>query len=398
MDIDKILDMQFKMTDAGRIDRVKDLYTTFNDKVDLQALKDGGYIEPLYEMMEPVLMNFDDSAPEVIAYWAKRGMVKEFHGEDKPIDWEAYGKKTGYTWKYNPEGHQNLAKHWTSFVPVSAFSEEGKKKKYPVVVVLHGGFNPVSIIDGWGFPQEAARREWIVIVPSVELDDVIEEILEDAKKLYPVDESRIYSCGFSYGGFMSNYLGNLRPDLFAAVAPCGAPISDGYCENAVGPEPQPPFDGKSRAKEKGVYMPVMNVAGNLDGFRFPMYDFKAPDIPSLKYNKQTLVDGINHWADVNDARKITVEEVDAVKGNMEYCEAARAMGYPLPNDCFETVVADGVTNYIANFKSSDGVVRMKVMCEMNMPHWPTPEMSRQIFEFFSHFSRNKETLESVYTK
>ncbi|MBR6395711.1 MAG: hypothetical protein IKS09_01950, partial [Lachnospiraceae bacterium] len=126
--------------------------------------------------------------------------------------------------------------------------------------------------------------------------------------------------------------------------------------------------------------------------------FKAPDIPSLKYNKQTLVDGINHWADVNDAVKITVEEVDAVKGNMDYCEAARAMGYPLPNDCFETVVADGVTNYIANFKSSDGVVRMKVMCEMNMPHWPTPEMSRQIFAFFSHFSRNKETLESIYTK
>ena len=46
-----------------------------------------------------------------------------------------------------------------------------------MVVMLHGGQNPISIIDGWGIPQEAARREWIVIAPSVELDDVLDEIL-----------------------------------------------------------------------------------------------------------------------------------------------------------------------------------------------------------------------------
>ena len=33
---------------------------------------------------------------------------------------------------------------------------------------------------------------------------------------------------------------------------------------------------------------------------------------------------------------------------------------------------------------------------MNMPHWPTPEMSYQAFEFFSHFRRNRETFESIY--
>lgn len=94
--LDKILDKQFVMTDAGRIDRIRDLYTTFNDQVDLNALRDGGYVEVVDKMMEPVTMSFDDHAPEVIAYWAKQGMVKEFHGQDDVMSWTEYEAKTGY--------------------------------------------------------------------------------------------------------------------------------------------------------------------------------------------------------------------------------------------------------------------------------------------------------------
>lgn len=42
MDWEQILNRQFKMTDAGRIDRILDLYTTFNPQVDLEALKHQG--------------------------------------------------------------------------------------------------------------------------------------------------------------------------------------------------------------------------------------------------------------------------------------------------------------------------------------------------------------------
>lgn len=196
MDYEKFLDRQFKMTDAGRIDRVRDLYTTFNPRVDLEEMKACGYLDALAVMMEPVLDQFDDHAPENIAYWAKLGMVKEFHGEDEPMSWSEYEMRTGYHWEDpDRQGIQNRFKKWNSFVPVSAFRKENKNRKYPVVVVLHGGFNPISIIDGWGFVQEAARREWIVVVPSIELDDIIDEILAKAKELYPIDESRIYASG-----------------------------------------------------------------------------------------------------------------------------------------------------------------------------------------------------------
>ena len=397
MDCEKILDRQFVMTDTGRIDRVRDLYTTFNPEVDLEAMKRDGYIQAVGEMMEPVLMSFDDHAPEVLAYWAKRGMVKEFHDESTPMSWSEYEAKTGYHWEEPDEGApQNRFKRWNSFVPVSAFAPENKGRKYPLVVMLHGGFNPISIVDGWGIPQEAAKREWIVIVPSIELDDVLDEILAEAKNLYPVDESRIYAAGFSYGGFMSNFLGNKRPDAYAAVAPCGAPISNGFVDKAIGPEPQTPFDGIPRAIEMNTYMPVINVMGNLDNHRFPIYDYKgwfrAAGSP------QDLLDGINSWVRVNHAAEITLEEILALKDNHAISEEERQIGIPLAPDCRRTVVADGITNYIGDLKSADGVVRIRFVCEMNMPHWPTPEMARQIFDFFSHFSRNPVTGESIYTE
>ena len=394
---DAILDKQFVMTDAGRIDRIRDLYTTYNPSVDLEALKSGGYIDVVDKMMEPVTMSFDDHSPAVLAYWAKRGMVKEFHGEDTPMSWTEYEANTGYHWcDVSNEAPQNKFKKWNSFVPVSAFSPENGGKKYPLVVVLHGGFNPISIIDGWGWVQEAARREWIVIVPSIELDDIVEEILEQAKKLYPVDESRIYACGFSYGGFMSNLLGNKRPELFAAVAPCGAPISDGYCEEASGPEPQRPFDGISRALAMGTYMPVINIYGNLDGNRFPFYDFQG--FFTGEKGPKDIIDGINAWARVNHAEEISLEEVMALKDRPDISLEEKRIGLPLTPDCRETIERDGIVSHIASLKSADGVVRIKIMCEMNMPHWPTPEMSRQAYDFFSHFSRDPQTKESIFIK
>lgn len=396
---EEILDSQFLMTDQGRIDRVRDLFTTFNPDVDLEQLCAGGYLDALAEMMEPVLGDFVEASPKRIAYWAKRGMVKEMHGEDVPMCWEGYAHKTGYRWN-EPPGYfgQNRFKRWNSFVPVSAFSKNCKRR-YPVVIMLHGGFNPIGIVEGWGIIQEAARREWIVIVPSVELDDIIDEVLCEAKSQYPIDETRIYAAGFSYGGYMANMLGCKRPDVYAAVAPCGMAISDAYTQTAVGPEPQAPFDGVHRAKKMGVYMPVINIAGDLDGYRFPLYRYqkKADGVKSWPKDVGEIVDGINVWARVNDAPTLALDEVMALEDNQNATSVERAMGIPLQKGCGRIVEADGITNYIADLKSRDGVTRVRIMCEKNMPHWPTPEMSRQIFEFFSHFSRDVQTKQSIFT-
>ena len=177
MNVDKILDRKYQMTDAGKIDTIRELYTVFSPNVNLEALKKSDFFPALEQMMEPVLDVPDERSPQVMAYWAKRGMVKEFHGYDEPTDWDDYEAKPGYRWK--AEEHrviQNEHRIWTSFVPVSAFAPANRQKKYPVVFALHGACNNIFLVEGWGFVQEAARREWIVIIPSLELDEFVLDI------------------------------------------------------------------------------------------------------------------------------------------------------------------------------------------------------------------------------
>ncbi|MCD7807617.1 MAG: hypothetical protein LUH19_09840, partial [Lachnospiraceae bacterium] len=131
-DSERILDRQFVMNDAGKIDKIRDLYVTYNPRVDLEALKSGPFFGAIEEMMEPILGKFDDFSPEVLAYWAKRGMVKEAHGRDDVMSWSEYESKTGYRWEdpHSPmEGVQNRYKMWNSFVPVSAFDPKNKGRK-----------------------------------------------------------------------------------------------------------------------------------------------------------------------------------------------------------------------------------------------------------------------------
>ena len=400
MNVDKILDRKYQMTDAGKIDTIRELYTVFSPNVNLEALKKSDFFPALEQMMEPVLDVPDERSPQVMAYWAKRGMVKEFHGYDEPTDWDDYEAKPGYRWK--AEEHrviQNEHRIWTSFVPVSAFAPANRQKKYPVVFALHGACNNIFLVEGWGFVQEAARREWIVIIPSPELDEFVLDILEQAKKLYPVDREPVYAAGFSYGGWASNRLGNQYPEVFAAVAPCGTAMDNGFIEGFDDDrEPLPPFDGVPRALAKNICMPIINVYGECDGNRFPIYDFRGKAFGlSHMERPEDIVEGINCWARVNDAEEIRIEDVMALKGKNDISQAEREVGLPLPEDCRKTYVADGVTYHRMDLKSRDGVVRVRLLAEMNIPHWPTPEMVRQIFEFFAHFKRDGKSGKSIYT-
>ena len=89
------------------------------------------------------------------------------------------------------------------------------------------------------------------------------------------------------------------------------------------------------------------------------------------------MEGINSWARVNKAKEISLDEVMALKDRNDISEEEKHIGISLDPDCRKTVVADGIVNYIGDLKSEDGVPRVRIMCSMNMPHWPTPEMSHR---------------------
>jgi dipeptidyl aminopeptidase/acylaminoacyl peptidase len=125
------------------------------------------------------------------------------------------------------------------------------KKKYPLVVSLHGAgsnhrLNLRRVFGKSNLPGETdveATRyfpvwpdvDFIVVSPLARgtmgfqglAEKDVYDMLADVKKRFPIDEDRIYLTGLSMGGGGTLWLGLSRPDIWAAIAPvCPAPPAE----------------------------------------------------------------------------------------------------------------------------------------------------------------------------
>lgn len=117
----------------------------------------------------------------------------------------------------------------------------------PLVVCLHGLGDNMNNFSGIGMHQVANVENFIVLTPQALMATVymqqvgtawnsgasyagivlnqtvddkgfISEMINSTKALYNIDVTRIYVCGFSMGGFMSNRLACEMSDEIAAIA------------------------------------------------------------------------------------------------------------------------------------------------------------------------------------
>jgi len=126
----------------------------------------------------------------------------------------------------------------------------GETRKY--IVHAPGGLdNPPLVFNIHGYDMDAPseqsytkmdavadREKFIVVYPealnrswdlSGENDyTFILEIIEKIDEEYHIDRNRIYSCGFSQGGFMTFQLACRYSDIFAAIAPTSGTVN-GVC-------------------------------------------------------------------------------------------------------------------------------------------------------------------------
>ena len=137
-----------------------------------------------------------------------------------------------------------MVRTWYEYVPESCTPDQ----KWPLVVVMHGrGGSAETFFDLSGMSPVAEERRFIAVFPEAGIhqqkknglrnvllwcgeykgepvDDVafIRQMVADIESRLPIDHSRIYACGQSSGGMMSDLLGYTAADLFAAVAPWSA--------------------------------------------------------------------------------------------------------------------------------------------------------------------------------
>lgn len=118
-------------------------------------------------------------------------------------------------------------------------------KKYPLVLYIHGGPRSASKVAFSNYAQLFAAQGWVVFEPNYRGSDNLGNAYQAAiwndagegpgkdvmagvemlKKRGWVDESRIATCGWSYGGYMTTWLLGRYPKVWkAAVA--GASVTD----------------------------------------------------------------------------------------------------------------------------------------------------------------------------
>lgn len=124
--------------------------------------------------------------------------------------------------------------------------EKESTEKQPVLIFLHGkslsgtDLNRVRRYGVLRAMDKGRKIPAIVVAPQVAKGnwnpDKVLEVLEYVKKNYNVDESRIYVCGMSLGGYGTlHFAGKYADKITAAVAICGGGnVSDG-CKLATIP-------------------------------------------------------------------------------------------------------------------------------------------------------------------
>jgi pimeloyl-ACP methyl ester carboxylesterase len=115
--------------------------------------------------------------------------------------------------------------HSCQYYAVLPPKEYDPSRLYSLIVTLHGaGVEATGQVDAY------TQKDWAFIVAPTNrrrfgfdwqdwgrLDAL--EVLEEIKKIYPIDEYRIYLTGHSMGGHGTYHIGLAHPDLFAAIAP-----------------------------------------------------------------------------------------------------------------------------------------------------------------------------------
>lgn len=169
--------------------------------------------------------------------WSYIGLARRHRGQGKK-NLRYYKEPVALGGSRHTMELDGFRRTWYEYVPPCCTPDQA----WPVVVLMHGrGGTAETFFDISNVYQVANARRFIAVVPQASvhqqkkkglrnvllwegqldgqgIDDVkfIRKILEDLQSRVQVDRHRIYACGQSSGGMMTDTLGQYASDLFAA--------------------------------------------------------------------------------------------------------------------------------------------------------------------------------------
>ena len=182
-----------------------------------------------------------------------------------------------------------------------AFYNKGIFDKGPVPLLLafHSGGDSsfyISYISGWA--NIAHRHDFLLVAVENHLNSTASEmveLVEQLKKQYKIDESRIYASGFSMGGIKTWDIIQEYPDLIAAAAPMDATVDIG--ENVY-------FGKINKPVNTTVSVPIFYAAG------------EQTPLAELPYQEQKCINRMAYALKLNGATSadkytVKLEEKDS---------------------------------------------------------------------------------------
>ena len=328
------------------------------DPAALAASEDGKLISQRME-----LMTLAEGSPEDLAYWA---------GYEKGLRKAVYG--TG-------------REKWASYIPLAAESQP--QRKFPLIFCLHGAHNPIKLTESYGVMQVAAREECIVIAPENENWENIQALLDYAKLHFPVDERRVYSIGYSFGGFMSSRNVLAHPEVFAGVGMGGMLFAGDVRAHELDGQPYPAYELTEEMLQKAekLQVPALLFMGENEMLRLlPLWKEPTPEIrdgviPLESADKRRA---FNRWRRVGGCGPT---EFLAPNEPAEPVEASIGARF----ERTEIQTYHGRKYFIGDSVTSQGECLFRTVACEKMVHSATVMFAELVWEHIGKFARDPKT-------
>lgn len=313
------------------------------------------------------LMQWKEDSPECLAYWADCGLKKQLHGD--PAD---------------------VHSRWASYLPLAV--EREPDRRFPLIFCLHGAHNPIQMTECYGVIQLAAREECIVIAPENENLDHILALLDYAKSHYPVDPSRVYSIGYSFGGFMSSRNVLAKPELFAGVGMGGMLFAGEAPAHELDGQPYPPYrlTEEMARRAAALEMPALLFMGENEMlhleplWREPEGEVKTGMIPLSSRDKQSA---FNRWRQAGGCAPYEFREAAFYQASDD--PVVKSIGAEFER----TQVREyhGRRYYLGDSLNQSGECLFRTVSCQGMAHWPTALFAQLVWEHIGKYARDPKT-------
>ncbi len=278
-----------------------------------------------------------------------------------------------------------LEAHWTEGERWLSLRPTGTDGKLPLLVCMKevrpsSEFQALTALQFYdGFAELAASGAFMMLFFAMEQPDdneLLTQIITEAKELFSVDEERVYITGQSHNGYLALEYLRRHPGLFAGIAT----LNDrhGIASPRYSVDPVKMTD-EMVEDFSHLDIPLINICGAIENV-----------FPHTEPGTEGYRNAIDAYHRRLAAFRCPDKSDEEIEGALTGSDRANRIN-GVPGDRTDIVYTMGFEAYISDVRNLDGNWRLRFVTLENLPHMISPQMAELSWSFLRRFSRDKET-------